>query len=407
MKTLSLIFLIFLSLKSSLYSLDLPVSPMDNYTPTEHTLDEVNKFYNILMKGELKGDDCFKRAYIWSYQLHHFFGVKSLKVFFHYTDRFNKELDQMGTNSRVGRWLNGGSSFVWDFHVAPAVKLTNGEIMVLDPTVFPSTKRPMTLKEWVDGLKKRGEYYLKKRKEKLIDQLERAERRYYSALNSTEYSYDLVSLRDKINEIVKEMQGLGLTRYNQNISELIQCKQIEHIMTFDQEQDTQWCHYQLSSMYYYATGELRALNYGPLHYDPSNYSNKQSLLNTLINEVYRWPVNRNNLVTAPYFERGESLYQDDFFAQGADLFQVYEFRNYYIERSLDEIEKKYRPEFSAFLSNPVAIDPEEQRRLERERREEQRRREIEEREREREIRRLERIRRREQRRRERELRNRD
>ena len=153
-------------------------------------------------------------------------------------------------------------------------------------------------------------------------------------------------------------------------------------MTFDQQQENKWCFYQLSSMYYYATGELRALNYGNLHYNPANYSDHQWLLNDLIQDVYRWPVNDENLATKKYFKNGGSVYTQEFFDAGADLFQVHDFRDYYLDISLHEFEKKYQPSFERFVKNPVALDPEaEKERIRREkeeaRREKQRQKEEE------------------------------
>jgi hypothetical protein len=241
-----------------------PISPMNGYTTTDHSKDKLGIFWTKLkdLEKKMKGKDCFKRANIWSYKLWREDGVKSKKIFMHYTNKFNRELDNLGRSglaSRIGGLFS--RNIAWDFHVAPAVTI-DGVDYVFDPYL---RKEPQLTIDWVEHLTKRGEYRLKKRKSdslkklgKLRKKLARAQSRDSEA--AAEKAYEL---RVQIRAIQNEMQYLGLNEDSDQIID-IKCKRIDHIMEFDRAQDSEWCFYQEASMYYFATRELRFLNYGVL-----------------------------------------------------------------------------------------------------------------------------------------------
>jgi hypothetical protein len=180
----------------------------------------------------------------------------------HYTNKFNRELDNLGRSGLSGR-IGGlfSSNIAWDFHVAPAVTI-EGVDYVFDPYL---RKEPQPTIEWVDYLTKRGEYRLKKRKSGYIKDLKKLRKKLKRALRAKDnLAYDRVStLRGKIAKVKNEMKYLGLSEDPNQVID-IKCKKIDNIMEFDRAQDTEWCFYQEASMYYFATRELRHLNYGVL-----------------------------------------------------------------------------------------------------------------------------------------------
>lgn len=386
-----------------------PVAPYD-YEPSEHSKSELQEIYNALIKDEMKGEDCFKRAYLWSYQMVHTFKAKPIKVFFHYTDKFNAELDAQGKETKLGRLFGGGSKIMWDFHVAPALEDDKGNVYVLDPIVFPRAGGPQTLQEWVDGLKKRGDYFLNKRKGKVLDELDYHEGKLASyqakrqKLISKERSLD--NINSKITTVKAEIKKqedllkyLGVSK-NRSVKDTISCSPITHIEEFDKHQKDAYCFYQKSSMYYYATGELRILNYGTLDYKSDGNRSNQYDINRIIGNIYRWPVNETNLATKEYFAYGKDMYNQEFYDDGANYTRD-SFTDYYLEKALSEIEYKNRPDLALFKSQAIAITDEylEQVKLEEERiKEEERRIREENARREKEQARLERQRRREERR---------
>lgn len=81
-----------------------PANPMENYTPTNHDEQELRNFWRR-MRTDVKGKDCYRRAHLWSYALDRRYGVKSMKIFIHYTDKFNRELDNLGREKGLG-WFS-------------------------------------------------------------------------------------------------------------------------------------------------------------------------------------------------------------------------------------------------------------------------------------------------------------
>jgi hypothetical protein len=347
-----------------------PVSPL-NYSPSSHNKAEIRKMYQALYKDELKGKDCFKRAYLWSYQLVNKFKARPIKVFFHYTNKFNRELDSQGETTRLGRWMNGGSKIVWDFHVAPAVERNDGTIIVMDPTVFPK-EGPMTLQEWINGLVKRGEFFLKRRKQALFKDLEKANkkidrltRRFHrqveSGLDTRLTVKKIKEEKEEIANIYKTMKFIGINSKTGK-TKPITCSEITHIETFDKNQETAWCFYQKASMYYYAVGELRVLNYGTLGNHKPGRLSTQAEINGVINSAFRLPVNPENDVVAKYFANGKTMYSQKFYNDGAN-YQAFEFTDFYLENSLEEVKSPYRPDLDFYKRLVRLTTPEEQRRL--------------------------------------------
>ena len=243
---------------TSLVSFAAPISPIEGYNTTTHNQYELDTFWKEIasINRRMKGEDCFKRAMIWSYKLNEKYGVKTKKVFMHYTDKFNHELDDQGRTGLgaiFGRIVSSNDG--WDFHVAPAVNI-NGQDMILDPHL---TKGPKTVENWVDFLTERGERLLKKRHYDLLKDLRKYSRKSRNSADRDRY-------RRKAAEIRETLKRLGLTT-NPDQKVDIKCQKITHIMEFDRSQQDAWCFYQETSQYYFGPLELRYLNYGNINWD--------------------------------------------------------------------------------------------------------------------------------------------
>lgn len=249
---------------SSLNLFAAPLSPMASYETSNHSKSDLKQFWKVVknIDSDMKGKDCFKRAMVWSFKLNRDYNVYSKKVFMHYTNKFNHEIDDMG-RSGLGSIFSRFGNKGWDFHVAPAVTI-DGVDYVLDPHL---RKAPETTENWVEFLTERGEARLKTRQYDLLKDLKKARRRYLRSKTSKSATREeIADRRNKVKEIEDKLKYLGLTEDpNQKID--IKCKKITHIMEFDLNQNTEWCYYQEASMYYFATMELRFLNYGKINYD--------------------------------------------------------------------------------------------------------------------------------------------
>ena len=240
----------------------MPADPMENYTPSivpEYRLQEI---WNRLTT-RVKGKDCYRRAHIWSFDMFDYYGINSMKIFIHYTNKFNREIDGAAKMSKSG--LKGiidyrtykmlGYNKTWDYHVAPLVKIDNGEYRVLDKELilaydaqYPYTeneawdlkKRPATIDEWLEGLMIRGELLWKARKAMI-------ERDMRKASGSR-----LQNLRAKYVE-------LGMDKHDQID---IKCHKANSIAEVDLNHDTAYCFYTIAPMYYYNEIDLRTLAFG-------------------------------------------------------------------------------------------------------------------------------------------------
>lgn len=235
-----------------------PMSPMEGYTPTEHTKNELNYFWSR-MRTDTKGKDCYKRAHIWAYNMNRNYGVKSIKAFMHYTDKFNSELDAMGGDMN---WFQRKADPLlrhnkgWDYHVAPAIKV-NGKTVVMDKQLNRNSG-PRSLESWVEFLTERGERLLKKRQELLLDKLnDYRSKAYNSSWEGTRAKYAV-----KANEVKAKMDSLGITENPHQVFD-IKCKKVTHMMEVDANQKTEWCLYSEAPMHYWNQVDLRMLNFGP------------------------------------------------------------------------------------------------------------------------------------------------
>ena len=260
-----------------------PTNPMDNYTPSNHQEYEVARFWRS-MRTDLKGKDCYRRAHLWSYELNRQYGVKSTKIFIHYTNRFNRELDNLGRKRGLGwlarkTWDAPGvtsrtrslvrSNITWDYHVAPMIDVGDKKI-VLDrylalpydaPTLYTEREawsleaRPATAEEWVEALTVRGELLWQARKQELIKEMNEK----LLKANREHSDRKRARLRREFEEARKNYIRLGMDKKDRID---IKCKKIDSIVELDKNHDTAWCFYSEAPMYYYNEIDLRYLAYG-------------------------------------------------------------------------------------------------------------------------------------------------
>ena len=241
-----------------------PANPMANYNPTPVTEQELRSLWAMLTT-KLKDKDCYRRAHIWSWDMFDYYGINSMKVFVHYTNKFNRELDEVAKMSRSGikdkidqRTYNLLKyNKTWDYHVAPLVQLNNGEYRVLDKSLvlaydaqYPYSpdeawalyKRPATIEEWTEGLMVRGELLWQARKAMLERDMQK------------EQAGSARHLR-----LMKKYRELGM-----HLSDTvdIKCHRAESIAEVDLNHDTKYCFYTIAPMFYYNEIDLRYLAFG-------------------------------------------------------------------------------------------------------------------------------------------------
>lgn len=246
MKKLLLISLVTTTLGASALNAA-PISPMRDYQPSTHTMSEVMNMWNTMDK-RVKGKDCYKRAHVWAWDMYKNYGAMSTKVFIHYTDKWNRELDKHAESR---------SNKTWDYHVAPAVRLDNGEIMVLDGHIGKVPLEPVTIENWVEFLNSRGEFLLKERQKDLLADLNKYKRKYARTSSDRKRA----KYAREIQEIKTVMDRIGVTEDPNQYME-IKCKKITHIMDNDLGQNDEWCYYSEAPMYYWNQIGLRLLNLG-------------------------------------------------------------------------------------------------------------------------------------------------
>lgn len=255
---MKLLFLLGFAVSTKLMAV--PYSPLYDYQASTHPRHLISQMWNTISRinEDMKGDDCFMRAQIWSFKLDRAFNVKSKKVFMHYTDKYNRELDVKG-GFGLGRLKRQVFGRIWDFHVAPVVNF-EGQDIVIDPKLMDA---PKTVQGWVDGLMERGEFDLKNRQIVLLNDYYKYKRKLNSKFATDE---SRARYRGKMRDIERTLRYLGVGfDYDEKVD--IQCKQVEHIAEVDLNQESAWCFYQLASMYYYGPLQLRYLNYGDIDFD--------------------------------------------------------------------------------------------------------------------------------------------
>jgi len=295
-------FIALMALSLSTIAFAEPTIPMENYTPTDHSEYEMNRFWKS-MRTDLKGDACYRRAQLWSYELYRNYHVKSSKIFIHYTQKFNRELDEMGRKGGMG-WLekkffdvDGASkrsirmirsNITWDYHVAPLV-MVDGQEMVLDRYLdlaydakYPYTEneawklyaRPATPEEWVEALTVRGELLWEVRKIELENEkkdLTSKVAQYKRAVSESTRSSQVRKMQAKLDKYSAELrdvkQKMDYLEMTNNDHLDMKCERVDSIAEVDKRHESAWCFYTVAPMYYYNELDLRTLAYGQTGYN--------------------------------------------------------------------------------------------------------------------------------------------
>lgn len=270
-------------LVSSLSLFSAPNDPMENYTPSNVAEYEVSRLWRS-MRTDVKGDDCYRRAQLWTYEMYKDHSVKSSKIFIHYTDKFNRELDNMG-RKRGLNWFSKKtfsvdgvskrnikmvrSNITWDYHVAPLLNV-NGKEMVMDRYLdlpydakYPYSEhqawrlsaRPASAQEWVEALTVRGELLWKVRRQELINDMKELK----GKIRNTSSSWEKSDYQSELRDMQKSFKRLGMDKAR---SIDIKCKRITSMVELDAAQSSEWCFYSVAPMYYYNEIDLRYLAYG-------------------------------------------------------------------------------------------------------------------------------------------------
>lgn len=264
-----------------------PASPMDGYKASIEDASDITKIWDE-MKTNVRGKDCYRRAQIWAYDMYRKRDIKSKKIFIHYTQKWNDELDNLGGIGwlKKKRFKADGisrrtrnmvrSNITWDYHVAPLVETDEGPV-VLDrylslayDSPYPYNEeeawdlkeRPATPEEWVEALTVRGELLWQARKAKLLEDLKENKKKLRKTSSSTKQAKYQGRI-DSINATMKKLDMVGKDSID------IKCKKVDSIYVVDQNHDTAWCFYTEAPMYYYNEIDLRNLAYGRSGYKHS------------------------------------------------------------------------------------------------------------------------------------------
>lgn len=143
------IFAMVLMLATPAYAQYSPLKSLQGYEPSVISEAEAQDLYNSMPTNTFKErSECHQRAHNWVYNFFQSKGLKSMKAFLFFTDRYNLEFD-----------------YSWDYHVAPlvAVRKADGTIeeQILDPTftLMPAgtsaadakyyDNKPIPISEWI------------------------------------------------------------------------------------------------------------------------------------------------------------------------------------------------------------------------------------------------------------------
>ena len=269
-----------------------PMSQMEGYEATNISSDElsVSEIWDS-MRTDVKGKDCYRRAQVWAYEMYKQYDIKSKKIFIHYTNKFNRELDELGRKGGMSFFeqkffdVDGvsrrnrnmvRSNITWDYHVAPMITV-DGEDVVLDRYLdlaydaqYPYTEdeawtmkaRPASVEEWVEALTVRGELLWQVRKAELLDEIKeytkKAKKYAKRGKAKTAKKY-----YDKADRRRATMDKLGMDQDSIDIK----CEKVESIAEVDAAQSDAWCFYSEAPMYYYNEIDLRNLAYGNLGFN--------------------------------------------------------------------------------------------------------------------------------------------
>tara|TARA_Y100000768_G_scaffold388691_1_gene386199 strand:- start:4561 stop:5526 length:966 start_codon:yes stop_codon:yes gene_type:complete len=260
-----------------------PVSFMDDYRLTNLTTDQFQEVSDSI-RTSFRGKDFYRISHVVAYEMHENFEINSGKIFIHFTNKWNRELDELGNLGRFGqRYFNGERygltedetnairhNLTWDYHVAPFLLVNNEEVVLernlqlpynLQPNYTPEEAFELSLKdssiqEWVEALTVRGEILWKARRRMLL----RRKEGLLSEIEGTNRPRIRRTLRARLVQTENMLERLGMNGSNETID--IRCREATNMAMVDAGQETEWCFYSKTPMYYYNQIDLREVTYG-------------------------------------------------------------------------------------------------------------------------------------------------
>lgn len=223
------------------------ISPLANYeisTVDPYTIQRV--FTG--MRSAKKKTICSNRAMVWTYETKMKHGLDSGKILIHYTDIMNLAIDNEGT-AKCNWFCRKTKGYAgWEYHIAPALRSTDGQMMILDKQFLPA---PVTAAQWEARFLKDTHNKLNNpsKRYKILKQLRKNISKYHDS-DRNRYWADLS--RAAIRAIENARQPDGTYK--------VSCKGITNISEHDNDQYNNFCHIQYTSMYYWNQNDLRSLD---------------------------------------------------------------------------------------------------------------------------------------------------
>lgn len=269
-----------------------PTDPMEGYQLTNLTSEQY-EMISENFRDDFKHNNPYQGAHVTAFEAFRDYQVRSGKVFIHYTQKWNRVLDNaldLDSKSKLSQkltyfFLNGEDyglneqefnlvkkNIPWNYHVAPYF-LINGEEIVADLhvqlpkelssnyTIDEASKTEFgerSIDQWVEGLTVRGELLWGIKKKYLlakVQEISAALGETISVRRNNELVAELSETQNRINEL--DMNGT-----EERID--IKCKEAKSMAEVDAGQETEWCFYSRAPMNYYNQIDLREIAYGHL-----------------------------------------------------------------------------------------------------------------------------------------------
>lgn len=267
-----------------------PVDPIEGYELTNLSSEQ----YEVISENfreDFKYNNPYQGAHITAFEAFRDYQVRSGKIFIHFTQKWNRELDdaldlrsdsklpqkiayyfldaeEYGLNKQEFDLVK--NNVTWSYHVAPYF-LVNGEETVADlhvplPKGLPENYTfeealklelgERSINQWVEGLTVRGELLWGVKKKYLLTKVQKIK----AELGETNSAKRNNGLLAELSETQNRINELGMNGTEERID--IKCKEAKSMAEVDAGQNTEWCFYSRAPMNYYNQIDLREITYG-------------------------------------------------------------------------------------------------------------------------------------------------